>query len=108
MFRADSLADGAFMIGRMFTGFSFDSASMSFAVQQLTPWFLVMMVAAILGAAPIRKYVDCVRQNIAGEKLTGRWKKVQILLYVLSGILLVWCMIRLSGSTYNPFIYFRF
>ena len=108
MFRADSLADGAFMIGRMFTGFSFDSASMSFAVQQLTPWFLVMMVAAILGAAPIRKYVDRVRQNIAGEELTGRWKKVQILLYVLSGILLVWCMIRLSGSTYNPFIYFRF
>ena len=108
MFRADSLTDGVFMIGKMFTGFSFDAASMSFALQQLTPWFVVMMAAAIVGAAPIRKMADKVRENIVAAELTVTWKRVHVVLYVLSGILLMWCMIRLSGSTYNPFIYFRF
>ena len=27
---------------------------------------------------------------------------------VLAFALLVWCVIRLSGASYNPFIYFRF
>lgn len=96
------------MIRQMFTGFSMDPASMSFAVQQLTPWFLVMLVAGIIGAAPIRKLVDHIRENVQPEVLAGKWKTVQIVLYVASAVLLIWCMIRLSGSTYNPFIYFRF
>lgn len=108
MFRADTLTEGLFMIKQMFTGFSMDSASMSFAVQQLTPWFVVMLAAGIIGAAPIRKLVDHIRENAQPEVLAGKWKTVQIVLYVASTVLLIWCMIRLSGSTYNPFIYFRF
>ena len=108
MFRADTLTEGLFMIKQMFTGFSMDPASMSFAVQQLTPWFLVMLAAGIIGAAPIRKLVDHIRENVQPEVLAGKWKTVQIVLYVASAVLLIWCMIRLSGSTYNPFIYFRF
>lgn len=108
MFRADTLTEGLFMIRQMFTGFSMDPASMSFAVQQLTPWFLVMLAAGIIGAAPIRKLVDHIRENVQPEVLAGKWKTVQIVLYVASAVLLIWCMIRLSGSTYNPFIYFRF
>lgn len=108
MFRADTLTEGLFMIKQMFTGFSMDPASMSFAVQQLTPWFLVMLAAGIIGAAPIRKFVDHIRENVQPEVLAGKWKTVQIVLYVASAVLLIWCMIRLSGSTYNPFIYFRF
>lgn len=108
MFRADTLTEGLFMIKQMFTGFSMDPASMSFAVQQLTPWFVVMLAAGIIGAAPIRKLVDHIRENVQPEVLTGKWKTVQIVLYVASAVLLIWCMIRLSGSTYNPFIYFRF
>lgn len=108
MFRADTLTEGLFMIRQMFTGFSMDPASMSFAVQQLTPWFLVMIAAGIIGAAPIRKLVDHIRENVQPEVLAGKWKTVQIVLYVASAVLLIWCMIRLSGSTYNPFIYFRF
>lgn len=108
MFRADTLTEGLFMIRQMFTGFSMDPASMSFAVQQLTPWFLVMLAAGIIGAAPIRKLVDHIRENVQPEVLAGKWKTVQIVLYVVSAVLLIWCMIRLSGSTYNPFIYFRF
>ncbi len=108
MFRADTLSDGLFMIGQMFTGFSINAASMSFAMQQLTPWFLVMLAAAFIGAAPIRGLVNSIRDNTKAEDVSGKWKAVHVLLYVLSGLLLVWCMIRLSGSTYNPFIYFRF
>ena len=108
MFRADTLTEGLFMIKQMFTGFSIDPASMSFAVQQLTPWFLVMLAVGIIGAAPIRKLVDHIRENVQPEVLAGKWKTVQIVLYVASAVLLIWCMIRLSGSTYNPFIYFRF
>lgn len=108
MFRADTLTEGLFMIKQMFTGFSIDPASMSFAVQQLTPWFVVMLAAGIIGAAPIRKLVDHIRENVQPEVLAGKWKTVQIVLYVASAVLLIWCMIRLSGSTYNPFIYFRF
>lgn len=108
MFRADTLTEGLFMIKQMFTGFSMDPASMSFAVQQLTPWFVVMLAAGIIGAAPIRKLVDHIRENVQPEVLAGKWKTVQIVLYVASTVLLIWCMIRLSGSTYNPFIYFRF
>ena len=40
--------------------------------------------------------------------LTGKWKWLQKGLFVMAFLLLAWCMIRLSGSTYNPFIYFRF
>ncbi len=108
MFRADTLTEGLFMIKQMFTGFSMDPDSMSFAVQQLTPWFVVMLAAGIIGAAPIRKLVDHIRENVQPEVLAGKWKTVQIVLYVASAVLLIWCMIRLSGSTYNPFIYFRF
>ena len=28
--------------------------------------------------------------------------------FVLAFLLLGWCMLRLAGGSYNPFIYFRF
>jgi alginate O-acetyltransferase complex protein AlgI len=108
MFRADSLRDGLFMIKKMFTGFTFDAQCTSFALQQLTPWFIVMFVVGIIGAAPIRGLSDKIREHVEQPELSAGWKKVQIVLYLLSVVLLGWCIIRLSGSTYNPFIYFRF
>lgn len=108
MFRADTLKEGLFMIKTMFTGFSFDGTSMSFALQQMTPWFVTMMIAGIIGAAPIRKVVDAIHHHGMETEPSTRWKGIEIVLYVLSVVLLLWCMIRLSGSTYNPFIYFRF
>jgi alginate O-acetyltransferase complex protein AlgI len=108
MFRADSLRDGLFMIKKMFTGFTFNTQCTSFALQQLTPWFIVMFVVGIVGAAPIRGLSDRIREHVECKELSSGWKKVQIGLYLLSVVLLGWCIIRLSGSTYNPFIYFRF
>ena len=68
-----------------------------------------MLVAAVIGCAPIRPLADKIRANLyGGAELTAGWKVVQIALYVMAFALLFWCMIRLSATSYNPFIYFRF
>lgn len=108
MFRADTLKDGLFMIKQMFAGFNFDSQAVSFAVQQMTPWFIVMTAVGIFGASPVGELADRVREQMQKQELTKRERAVQAGLYLSSVILLCWCIIRLSGSTYNPFIYFRF
>lgn len=108
IFRADTLSSGLYMIKQMFTGISFAPACTSLVMQQLTPWFIVMAVAGIIGMAPIRGLADKLRTGIEAAELSKKWKTVSLVLFVLSVLLLVWCMVRLSGSTYNPFIYFRF
>lgn len=108
MFRADNLSAGLFMIKQMFTGLTFEAPAMSFALQQMTPWFITMLIAGIIGAAPIRSLADRIRENVEALEISKKWNIVQNILYVLSILLLFWCMVRLSGSTYNPFIYFRF
>lgn len=110
MFRADTVSQGFYFIRQMFTGFSFSSASASLVWQQLTPWFLAVCLAGIIGAAPIRPLADKVRAGISQkhEDMPAVWRRLQTGLYLLSFFLLAWCMLRLSGSSYNPFIYFRF
>ncbi len=109
LFRADTIGYGLEYIGRMFTGFDMNASSLSTALTQLTPWFIVMLIAAIIGCAPIRPLADKIRSVLYGEgELTAAWKAVQIALYVLAAAGLVWCMLRLSAGAYNPFIYFRF
>ncbi|MBQ3329931.1 MAG: MBOAT family protein [Ruminococcus sp.] len=109
LFRADTIGQGFTMIGKMFAGFDFTDSSLSLALSQLTPWFLLMLVAAVIGCAPIRPLADKIRANLyGGAELTAGWKVVQIALYVMAFALLFWCMIRLSATSYNPFIYFRF
>ena len=109
LFRADTISYGFAYIGRMFAGFDFSPSALSVALTQLTPWFLVMLVVAIIGCAPIRPLADKIRANVyGGAELSKAWKGVQAALYVLAAAGLVWCMLRLSSGAYNPFIYFRF
>lgn len=110
IFRADTIGQGFYMIGRMFGGFSFSGASMSAAVEQLTPYFLVVLVLAVIGCGPIRPLAEKIRAFTAGgiASLSGKWKAVEIGLYAASVLLLAWCLLRLSGNGYNPFIYFKF
>ncbi|MBQ4262210.1 MAG: MBOAT family protein [Ruminococcus sp.] len=109
LFRADTISQGFCVIGKMFAGFDFSDGALSMALSQLTPWFLAVLVAAIIGCAPIRPIADRIRANICGAAaLSGRWKAVQIVLYVMAFALLFWCIVRLSATSYNPFIYFRF
>ena len=109
LFRADTIGQGFTVIGKMFSGFPVTDSSMSLTLTQLTPWFLLMLLAAIIGCAPIRPLADKLRMKLYGDgTLSKGMQAVQIALYVLSFVLLFWCMIRLSATSYNPFIYFRF
>ena len=107
IFRADTLGQGFSMIGKMFSGFAFDNQSMSLAVQQLTPFFITMLVAAIFFAGPAEKLVKKLRTG-GEEEVHGKAAVVQGIIFGIALILLCWDIIRLSGGSYNPFIYFRF
>ena len=105
IFRADTIGQGFAMIGQMFTGFGANASAFSIGMQQLTPWFVAMLIAAIFLCAPIVPVGEWIKKKLTGsEKLTAG----DTALYAVSFLLLCWCIIRLSGSTYNPFIYFRF
>lgn len=110
IFRADTISQGFYFIRQMFTGFTFTAASASLVWQQLSPWFIAMSLAGMIGAAPIRPLADKIRAGLYQEEknVATLWTRVQVVLYFFSFFLLAWCMLRLSGSAYNPFIYFRF
>ncbi|MBQ8860801.1 MAG: MBOAT family protein [Ruminococcus sp.] len=109
VFRADTIGYGLQYIMSMFTVNS-NSESLSLAISQLTPWFILILVAAVIGCAPIKPLTQKIQahSHADGATLSKKWKIIQIALYVLSFVMLLWCIIRLSGTAYNPFIYFRF
>ena len=103
MFRADTFGQGMFMIGTMFGSWEFSSVQMAIVWEQLTPIFLVTLVVAVFGSAPlIPKAAEAclVRENLR--------KPATYFSYMASFVLLILCMLSLSSGTYNPFIYFRF
>ncbi len=108
IFRADTLNQGINYVGKMFTGFDFSSEAMSFAIQTLKPFFIVMLVGAIICCGPLRKISDKIRKLENAEKVTKSENALQIISFVLAFVVLSWCIIRLAGGSYNPFIYFRF
>jgi len=103
IFRADTLADGALMIKKMFLGWEFSKGQMQVALYHLNPLFLLMMIVGIVGSLPIIP-------RLKAKEITGtqKWEVASGLTYICSFALLILCMLSLSGSTYNPFIYFRF
>lgn len=110
IFRADTIEQGFWMIGKMFSGFSLTASSMSIVEEQLTPWFLFALVIAIIGCAPVQPLANKIRQAASGgiASMQGKWKAVEIGLYCAVLVLFAWCILRLSGNGYNPFIYFKF
>ena len=95
IFRSDTMSQGISVIREMFTGFHFEPAAVSLAAEQLTPLFLLSMAAAIVCAYPVKAKLEKIRGYEAAA-------------WMASGAALVLCVLSLSGSTYNPFIYFRF
>lgn len=110
LFRADTVTQGFYYIGQMFTGFWMTPMAASLVLQQMTPYFIVMLVVAVIGCAPIYSLADKVREYLNGSEQvhSTKWNVIETGLSICSVFLLAWCIIRLSGSTYNPFIYFRF
>ena len=58
------------------------------------------LAAAVIGCAPVCRVLPVFSDT---KKHT-----VQLILYLAAFALLLWCILRLSGGSYNPFIYFRF
>ena len=120
LFRADTISQGGYFIRQMFTGFSMNEAGISLAAQQLTPWFIAMFIAGIVFMAPVQKYTERLAALLEeggensgktrrGQAVIGRSvKAARLIVGVICILLLIWCMMRLSSGTYNPFIYFRF
>jgi len=108
IFRADTLPEAFLYVGRMFSGFDFSPALMSNALQVLTPYFLIMTAAAIVCAGFMEPVTSHIRSLETAESLSKRDKLLQIGSFVLAWLLLAWCLLRLTGSSYHPFIYFRF
>lgn len=108
IFRADSMGQACSMIAKMFSGISFSAQSVSLVWQVLTPYSIVMIIAGVLLAAPVPMIYE---KLVTSGKImkSDRSRNVGISVsYIVSFALILWCMLRLSGNTYNPFIYFRF
>ena len=108
VFRADSLPEAFAFLGRMFSGFDFSASAMVLPVRLLTPFFLVMLAAAVLCSGVLHRFTDRLTGLEADAAAGGKAAAAQAVSYALALLLLVWCVIRLAGSSYNPFIYFRF
>ena len=108
IFRADTLTQGFEVVKSMFTGFSFTSESISTVLAQLTPWFIIMLLCAVIGCAPIKPLADKLRIGAEIKSISKKQAFAQTVLYIFAFVLFVWCVLRLSSASYNPFIYFRF
>lgn len=103
MFRADTFGQGMFMLSTMFSGWEFSAVQMAVVWEQLRPIFLVTLVVAVIGSAPLLP--KAAEACLARENLR---KPAIYFSYMASFVLLILCMLSLSSGTYNPFIYFRF
>lgn len=109
IFRADTLSYAISFTTKMFSGFDFSAEKMSLLIHPLTPFFIVMFVVAIICCGPLQKFSTKISdlQN-STKALTRREGIIQALTFVAAVVIFTWCIIRLAGGTYNPFIYFRF
>ena len=105
IFRSESMSYAMGYVKSMFTGFDISPAANALFIQELTPFFLVIFAAAVLMCAPIQEHAILLR---TGSVRNVRERREQCLLFGLSFLVLLWCLIRLAGGSYNPFIYFRF
>lgn len=94
-FRADTMKQGCFWIKEMFTDFGWRAAAMSLTLQQLTPVYILTLIAALVAAVPL-------------NQILKKYSWYQGFTYVASLAGFVLCVLSLAGGTYNPFIYFRF
>lgn len=88
-FRSDNVAQALTMIGLMFTGFAMNQEKYVALMSVFSLLFIITLIVSVIASTEL-------------VKIKGK------LSYIASFALLILCMISLAGSTYNPFIYFRF
>ncbi len=98
IFRSDDMGQAGLMVSHMFSGFTLTNAQWVQAAPILTPLFIVILLLAVFGATPAWKKL--------ADRMNGSVREG--LSYIYAAVLLVLCILYLSGGAYNPFIYFRF
>ncbi len=102
IFRADSMTQGLGVIAHMFTIKAGSSAVTAEIGSFITPLFLLTFCFAVVLSTPVCRKIE---EKCAG---TGLEKGCMITEYACSIVIYLLCILSLSSSSYNPFIYFRF
>jgi len=103
IFRAETLTEGVTIIAKMFTDWNFAPEQMNFFIRQMTPMFIVALIAGVLGCVPhYRKVLSKIERYEWGHKV------IHNATYVWTFVILLASMLHLASGGYNPFIYFRF
>lgn len=104
IFRATTIQQGLVLIGKMFVGWQMSAEAPVLVSRILSPYVIVILLVGVLAATPWPK--------IMANRLVLRLKKRPMLTELSSMgvtmILFFVCLLSLSSTTYNPFIYFRF
>ncbi len=101
IFRADNLSQGFYFIKQMFIGFSENPEANSIFLSYMSPLFVITFLLGIIFSMPIKDYIS--------KKISqNNPQYINTFYYASSVVLLFLCIINLSASTHNPFIYFRF
>lgn len=102
-FRAETLSDACTFIGKMFSFGTISSGEQTaMFMQQLSPLFIITLCLAVVFSMPVWQTL---RKKVRSKELIAYGEASS---YVISLVLLAMCIITLSSSSYNPFIYFRF
>ncbi|MDI9471859.1 MAG: MBOAT family protein [Tissierellia bacterium] len=92
LFRSDTFLQAFTFIGNMFYYVPTGAASLSVVRSLSTPYFMFTMFWGILFSTPLIRKFHLNRPS-------G---------YIISAAVWILCLLTLSATTYNPFIYFRF
>lgn len=105
LFRAETLEQGAWMIGQMVAGWTpFSTEAWLTWCAQLTPYFVFSLVVGAITAFPVLPLV----KEWVGRLPLGAQRKLDAAGSVICVGLLAVCVLSLAGGAYSPFIYFRF
>lgn len=102
LFRADSLAAAGLMLSRMFAGFDFAPAHTLTLIALLDRRTVCFLIAAVLLAPGLPQRI-AERVSKAVPDSLGQWARAGA-----CGLLFAVCVLNLSGTSFNPFIYFQF
>ncbi|MBN1775090.1 MAG: MBOAT family protein [Clostridiales bacterium] len=104
IFRAETFGQGFSMIGKMFVGWSMTPEMVTFLSATVTPSVVLFLVIGIIGATDLpKKWVRRLAQIRVMPSLLP-----EIVSMASSLVILGLCVLSLSSTAYNPFIYFRF
>ena len=107
LFRSDTLTQAIHHIATMFNIRNIETSSYQLALLMTHEALIAFLIGGVLSTPVYAVIADKIRAVRAGS-IPGIIPAIEILRLVLLFTLMFLCVAKLSSSTYNPFIYFRF